>query len=358
MRESSPIGLAAKTPRRQDMQEWTPLRSLTFSLASWRLGGQSLLVVVLACLFVGCGDKAEVTATTAPAKPASGKPRVALVMKSLANEFFAAMAEGAKAHQAAHAGDYDLVVNGIKDERDLTRQVALVEEMVASGVQAIVIAPADSKALVPALRRAREAGVVVVNIDNRLDVDVLKAEKLTIPFVGPDNRAGAKKVAEHLAKTLMTGDQVLVLEGIRTSFNGAQRRLGFEDALKAANVVIADSQTAQWDMAQANTIAASMLTRHPEAKAILAANDSMALGAIAAVKAANLSGTVQVVGFDNIPAVREALKAGSVLATADQHGDQLAVYGIEVALKLIADPQAPVADRETPVDLITAADVK
>jgi ribose transport system substrate-binding protein len=208
------------------------------------------------------------------------------------------------------------------------------------------------------LRRARAAGVVVVNIDNRLDAEVLAAEKLTVPFVGPDNRAGAKKVAEHLAKTLKAGDQVVVLEGIRTSFNGAQRRLGFEDALKAAGIVIADSQTAQWDMAQANTIAASMLTRHPEAKAILAANDSMALGAIAAVKAAGKAGAVQVVGFDNIPAVREALKAGTVLATADQHGDQLAVYGIEVALKLIADPTAPITDRETPVDLVTAADVK
>lgn len=316
------------------------------------------LTALFALVLAGCGDKAEVAVTSAPAAPATGKPRVALVMKSLANEFFSAMAEGAKRHQAAHAGDYELVVNGIKDERDLARQVALVEEMVASGVQAIVIAPADSKALVPALRRAREAGVVVVNIDNRLDAEVLASEKIAIPFVGPDNRAGAKKVAEHLAKTLKAGDQVAILEGIRTSFNGAQRRLGFEDALKAAGIVIADSQTAQWDMAQANTIAASLLSRHPELKALLAANDSMALGAIAAVKAAGRAGAVQVVGFDNIPAVREALKAGTVLATADQHGDQLAVFGIEVALKLIADPKAPVTDRETPVDLVTAADVK
>jgi ribose transport system substrate-binding protein len=318
----------------------------------------SLVLAILAVVMSGCGDQPQASVTVTPVKPAAGKPRVALVMKSLANEFFAAMAEGAKQHQAAHAGDYELVVNGIKDERDLSRQVALVEEMVASGVQAIVIAPADSKALVPALRRARASGVVVVNIDNRLDAEVLAAEQLAVPFVGPDNRAGARKVAEHLAKTLKAGDQVAVLEGIRTSFNGAQRRLGFEDGLKAAGIVIVDSQSAQWDMAQANSTAAALLTRHPEVKALLAANDSMALGAVAAVKAAGRTGGVQVVGFDNIPAVRDALKAGTVLATADQHGDQLAVFGIEVALKLIADPKAAVADRETPVDLVTAADVK
>ena len=316
------------------------------------------LPALMLVLLTGCGDNSQVAVSEAPVKPATGKPRVALIMKSLANEFFASMADGAKQHQAAHVGDYDLVVNGIKDERDLTRQVALVEEMIAAGVSAIVIAPADSKALVPVLRRARDAGVVVVNIDNRLDTEVLAAEKLTVPFVGPDNRAGAKKVAEHLAKTLKAGDQVVILEGIRTSFNAAQRRLGFEDALKAANITIADSQSAQWDMAQANTIASSLLSRYPDAKAVLAANDSMALGAIAAVKAAGKTGAVQVVGFDNIPAVREALKAGTVLATADQHGDKLAVYGIELALNLIADPKTPIADRETPVDLVTAADVK
>ncbi len=87
-------------------------------------------------------------------------------MKSLANEFFSTMAEGAKSHQAAHSDQYELIVNGIKDERDVSRQVALVDEMVGSGVDAIVIAPADSKALIPVLRRAIQAGVVVINIDN------------------------------------------------------------------------------------------------------------------------------------------------------------------------------------------------
>ncbi len=95
-------------------------------------------------------------------------------MKSLANEFFSTMAEGAKKHQAANAGDYELIVNGIKNETDLAEQVNLVEQMIAQRVNAIVIAPADSKALVTVLKRAKEAGILVVNIDNKLDADVLK----------------------------------------------------------------------------------------------------------------------------------------------------------------------------------------
>lgn len=290
--------------------------------------------------------------------PSAGKPKIALVMKSLANEFFSTMAEGAVAHQAAHSDQYELIVNGIKDERDLSRQASLVEEMVAAGATAIVIAPADSKALIPALRRAQKAGVVVINIDNKLDEEVLQQESVRIPFVGPNNRTGAKLVGDFLAKNLEAGDQVAVLEGIRTSFNGTQRRLGFEDAMQAASIQIVDSQSAQWEVNQANAIAASMLNSHPDLKAILAANDSMALGAMAAIKAANKVDQVRVVGFDNIRAARQAILEGRMLATADQHGDQLAVYGIEVALQMLSDPKLVVVDRETPVDRITRMELE
>src|SRR2546430_3767016 len=140
----------------------------------------SVFLVSLLLLNTGCNRSG-----TKPAeKPAGGKPRIALVMKSLANEFFSTMAEGAKKHQAANAATYDLIVNGIKNENDLAEQVNLVEQMIAQQVNAIVIAPADSKALVTVLRRAKEAGILVVNIDNKLDADVLKQAGLSVPFVG------------------------------------------------------------------------------------------------------------------------------------------------------------------------------
>jgi len=302
-----------------------------------------ILVAALLALAACGGDEGAI----------ASKPEVALIMKSLANEFFSTMAEGAERHHSENAEQYDLIVNGIKDERDLSRQVALVEEMVARGVDAIVIAPADSRALVPVLRRASEQGVVVVNIDNRLDAEVLAGEGLEIPFVGPDNRAGARKVGEHLARTLAPGTQVLIVEGTRTSFNAQERLRGFTDAMSEAGMVIADSQSANWEMAPANTFVTSMLAEYPEARAVLAANDSMALGALAAVRAAGRE--VTIVGFDNISAVQQAIREGRILATADQHADQLASFGIDYALRLLADPDHALNDLETPVDLITAS---
>ena len=308
-----------------------------------------LLLVMLTT--AGCGG------TEANRESEADEPRVALIMKSLANEFFSTMAEGAELHHAEHPDKYQLVVNGIKDERDLGRQVALVEQMIAEQVDAIVIAPADSKALVPVLKRAQEAGVVVINIDNKLDDVVLESVDADVPFVGPDNRKGARRVGEYLAEKLESGDQVAVLEGIPTSFNAQQRRLGFEDAMQAAGIEIVASQSSQWEMSIANRVAAAMLSEHPELDAIIACNDSMALGALAAVKSADRADEVLIVGFDNIDGVRQAIRSGEILATADQHAAQLAVFGIEFALQLLAGEATP-DHKETPVDLVTAETLK
>jgi ribose transport system substrate-binding protein len=277
-------------------------------------------------------------------------------MKSLANEFFLTMENGARAHQRAHAAEYELLANGIKDELDVARQIDLVEQMIAQRVDAIVIAPADSKALVAVCKKALDAGIVVVNIDNRFDEAVLTDKGVKLPFVGPDNRKGAKMVGDCLAKRLKAGDEVAIIEGAPNAFNAVQRKLGFSDAMKSAGANIVSSQSGYWETDKANQVVAALLTEQPELKAVLCSNDSMALGAVAALRAAGKTGQVLVVGYDNISAVQSLLKEGTILATADQHADQLAVFGIQYALQMIQKQGTP-ADQETPVDLVTAETV-
>jgi ribose transport system substrate-binding protein len=305
----------------------------------------------LATLALGLLTGCQPSSTPPPNTP--GKPRIALVMKSLANEFFLTMENGARAHQQQHATEYDLLANGIKDELDVSKQIDLVEQMMAQKVEALVIAPADSKALVAVCRKAQMAGIIVINIDNKFDDAVLAQAQARFPFVGPDNRKGARQVGEHLARQLKAGDKVALIEGAPNAFNGLQRKLGFEDAMKAAGLVIISSQSGYWETDKANQVAAALLTEHPEVRAILCANDSMALGAVAALRAAGKLDQVKVVGYDNIAAVQQLLKEGRVLATADQHADRLAVFGIEYALETLRKKTTP-ADRETPVDLVTA----
>jgi ribose transport system substrate-binding protein len=302
-------------------------------------------------VLAGCGGKDERDPAANPAT--NGKPRIALVMKSLGNEFFKTMETGAKAHQAEHADVYDLLANGIKDEIAMDKQIALVEQMIGQRVAAIVLAPADSKALIPVCKEALEKGIVVVNIDNKLDAATLAKEGISVPFVGPDNRKGARLAGDYLAKRLEAGDHVAVIEGIRGAFNADQRKLGFEDALKAAGLNIVTSQSANWEMDPAAKIVAAILPPNPELKAILCANDTMAQGAIAALDSAGKLKQIKVVGFDNIAAIQKAIRDGDVLCTVDQHGDQIAVEGIKYALEILRSKVAP-TDKETAVDLITA----
>jgi ribose transport system substrate-binding protein len=309
--------------------------------------------VITAVLWAGL-FLAGCTRETTNAGSSPAKPRVALVMKSLANEFFLTMENGARDHQKAHANEYDLIANGIKDELDVGKQVELVEQMIAQKVNAIVIAPADSKALVPVCKKARQAGIIVINIDNKFDAEVLAQAGVTFPFVGPDNRKGARAVGDYLARQLKAGDKVAIIEGVPNAFNGVQRKLGFEDAMKAAGANVVTSQSGFWETDKANQVAAAAITENPDLKALLCANDSMALGAVAALRAAGKLDQVAVVGYDNIAAVRQLLQEGRVLATADQHADRLAVYGIEYALEMLRTSAAP-ADRETPVELVTRA---
>ncbi len=306
-----------------------------------------ITVSLLSLLAVGCSRRADTD---------TGKPKIVLVMKSLANEFFKTMEEGATAHQRAHSDVYDLKVVGIRNEEDVAQQVDLVEMIIAQGADAIVIAPADSEALIPLCKKAIAAGIVVVNIDNKLDRARLEAEGIQIPFVGPDNRKGAKLAGDYLATKLKAGDEVAIIEGIPNAFNGIQRKAGFEDAIKDANLKLVSSQSGNWETDKAAQCVAAIATEYPNLKAVLCANDSMALGAVDALKAAGKS-NVYIVGFDNIQAVQKLIKEGKVLCTVDQHGDQLAVYGIQYALEILDTKAAP-ADKETPVDLITAETLK
>lgn len=315
---------------------------------------RTITTIALSLVLAACGQADRESPATG-ATPE--KPLVALIMKSLANEFFVTMADGARAHQSVHSDQYELIVNGIKNEIDLAQQVALIDQMIALDADAIVIAPADSKAMVPAIARAVQAGIVVVNIDNRLDRDVLAEFGLQVPFVGPDNFAGAEAVGRYLAERMRAGEQVAILEGVPTAFNSRQRTAGFRKAVEAAGLEIVASQSAQWDQTTAVTVASGMLVQHPQLKAMLAANDNMALGAVAAITQAGKAGEIAVVGFDNISAVRALIRSGDVLATADQHADLLAVYGIEYALEALSSG-AVLDDRSTPVDLVTAENIE
>ncbi|HXM30322.1 MAG TPA: sugar ABC transporter substrate-binding protein [Chthoniobacterales bacterium] len=281
------------------------------------------------------------------------KPVIGLVMKSLANEFFKDMEEGAIKH-VQERGDLTLVPVGMHSETDIDTQISAIENFITQKVDAIVVAPADSRALVPPLARAIKAGIIVINIDVALDEAAKKQAGVDLAFVGPDNRAGAKMSGDVLAKALGPGGKVVIIEGNPGADNAQQRKRGFDESVKEGKLDLVDSRTAHWETEEANSVFSNILTAHPDVQGVMAANDSMALGVVKAIDAAGKSDKIKVVGFDNIAAVQPLLKDGKLIATIDQFGSQMAANGIDYAMKALKGEKLE-GWIKTPIKLVTAS---
>ncbi len=221
---------------------------------------------------------------------AAEKPKIGLVQKSLANEFFKQMQAGAEKYAAANTDKFTFKAVGMKDERDFAAQVDAIENFVTQKYNVIVIAPADSKAMVTPIAKALKDGVKVINIDVELDRDAKKAAGIDLAFFGPDNRAGAKMAGDALAQKLGAGGKVVILEGNPEADNAVQRKLGFMDAVEAGKLQVLDSKTAHWETEEANTLMTNFLTQYHDIQGVMAANNSMALGVVKALDAAGLGG--------------------------------------------------------------------
>jgi ribose transport system substrate-binding protein len=289
---------------------------------------------------------------------AADKPVVGLVMKSLANEFFKTMEEGARKF-AKEDGTFELIPVGMNSETDFDTQIAAMENFVTKQVDLIVVAPADSAAMAFPVKKAVDAGITVVNFDVSLDKGALK--KAGLPedflFVGPDNADGAEMVGDYLGKTLGKGAKVIIVEGNPGADNAKQRKDGFMRSVKKFDMELLTSRTAHWETEEANTLMTNLLTLHPDVQGIMCANDSMALGVEKAIAAAGKTGKIQIVGFDNIGAVQVLIKEGKVLATIDQFGPEMAANAIKIGFKIMEGEKLS-GWQKTPIELVTKDNVK
>lgn len=286
------------------------------------------------------------------------KPKIALVLKSMSDPFTVAMVDAAHNYQDHFSSQFSLTIRGTAKQTDTAAQIRMVEEMIRAKMNAIVIAPTDSKALIPVVARAIKAGIIAITIDNPLDDAAQEAASISVPFVGPNNRNGARQVGQYLARFLKPGDQVGIIEGISVSSNAQQRTAGSRDAMDAASVQVVAVESGNWEYGKGRDVATKMLAEHPQLRALLCGNDNMAMGAVDAIRDAGRGGGVYVTGYNAIDAIKPLLADGRVLATMNQFADRQAVFGIDFALKAVNErrKQRELSRViETPLQLVTAA---
>lgn len=262
------------------------------------------------------------------------KPTIGLVMKSLSAEFFQEMKKGALTF-AEKSNNFELICVGTSLQTEIDLQIQLVEDFITQKVNAIVLVPIDSKALVPVTVKAIKMGIKVINIDIELDADLLREANVELSYVGPDNKSASKMVGDVLAKKLGKGAKVILIEGLNVAENAQQRKAGFMESIKENGLQLLASEAADWETGKAELIFEKHYKLHPDVEGVMCSNDAMALGVLKVLDANHKTGSIQVVGFDNDASVAPFIQSGAMLATIDAFGSKMAVQGIEFALKVL-----------------------
>ena len=218
-------------------------------------------------------------------------------------------------------------VSGQTDADYVEPQIRLIADLIARhGIDGLVIAPFDSKRLVPVVEKAIAAGIPVIAMDTPVDSDQL------LTFVAFDNFTAGRTLGAWVVGQLGGKGRALILDGPPDQQNAVERRKGFVAGLQTGNIDVLATQSADWETEPARQITAGWLQKYASVDVILAANDNMALGAAQAVAAAGRTG-ILITGFDATADGLAAIAAGKLSATIDQAPGQQARLAVQLLVR-------------------------
>ncbi|MEO0565064.1 MAG: substrate-binding domain-containing protein, partial [Chloroflexota bacterium] len=262
-----------------------------------------------------------------------------LSVSTLNNPFFVTMVEGAQS--AADVLGAELIVLDAQD--DSATEAANIDDLITQGVDAILINPTDSDAIVPSILAANDAGIPVFTVDRSA------ADGEVVSHIASDNVAGGVLAAEFLCEALGGEGAVVELEGIAGTSAARDRGAGFNAYMEEScmGVEIVARQTANFNRAEGLTVFENILQAQDSVDGVFAHNDEMILGAIEAATAAGAE-DITFVGFDAVPDAVAAVSDESLAATVAQQPALIGQLGVETAVVFLTMGEAA---ESIPVDL-------
>ena len=250
-----------------------------------------------------------------------------LSVSTLNNPFFVTLRDGAQ----AMADELGLTLVVVDAQDDPATEAANIEDLIAQGVDAILINPTDGDAIIPSIEAANAAGIPVFTIDRGANGGEV------VSHIASDNKAGGSLAAEYMCSLLPDGGNVVELEGIAGTSAARDRGAGFNEYLTNAcpGLTVVARQTANFSRAEGLTVFENILQAQPDIKGVFAHNDEMILGAIEAAAAAGREGII-FVGFDAIDDAVNAVNAGTLAATIAQQPGLMGSLGVQTAAAYLA----------------------
>lgn len=281
----------------------------------------TIVVIAGAMLFSACAGGGD--------KPAgqAGPGLIAIITPSHDNPFFKAEADGAEAKAKA----LGYTTTSTSHDDDPNKQSQLIDAAISAGAKAIILDNAGADASIGPVKKAVDAGIKVFLIDREINQSGLASAQIV-----SNNSQGASLVAQEFVKALGSKGTYIELTGKASDTNAGVRSKAYASVISQyPEMKQVAKETANWDQQEAFTKTETILQKNPDVKGIIAGNDTMALGAVAAVKAAGLEGKVVIAGFDGSPDAVAAIKAGTLLATGLQPAVLIAELAVQQADEVI-----------------------
>lgn len=258
-----------------------------------------------------------------------GNFKVGIIPMTLNDNFQVMMSNAAKA-KAEELG-MEATIQGSTEHVDAEDQLQYIETMIANGYDAILISPSATEGLLTAIKKCQDAGVVLINMDAKLNAEQLEENGLeAVPHYGSDNYEGGKKAGAYVAENFEKGTKTGILLGIEGHDATLTRTQGFKDA--AGDVVdIVSEQTADFDVEKGYTATQNMITANPDIQLIYAISDGMGIGAARAIEEAGLADQIKVVSFDGIPESLQLVQEGKIEADVAQDGPAMGMLSMQAA---------------------------
>ena len=289
-----------------------------------------LCVAMVATMVMGCGTKKvektettkEETTTEAKALPGGGSNIIYIITPSHSNPFFGTEAEAA----TTKAKELGYEVKTLSHDDDATTQMEHFEAAIADKAAAIICDNAGADATVEAVKKAAEAGIPTFLIDREIN-----QEGIAISQIVANNYQGSKAVAELWVEAMGEEGKYVELLGKESDTNAGVRSSAFHEVIDQYDgLEMVAQQSANWEQTEAFDKMGTILQSNPDIKGVICGNDTMAMGAQAAIEAAGLT-DVKIIGVDGSNDVRDKIKEGKILATALQQCAEIARMAVAQA---------------------------
>jgi ribose transport system substrate-binding protein len=253
-----------------------------------------------------------------------GRLTIAVIPKGTTHEFWKAIHAGAV--KAARELDVDILWKGPQKEDDRSQQITVVEDFVSRGVDGIVLAPLDDRALMRPVRDSARENIPVTIIDSALQGEDY------ITFVATDNYRGGVLAAHEMGKQLPDGGRIFLIRYQEGSASTIEREQGFSDTIASGYPRIeylVQNLYAGATTESAYQLAENLLSRFPDVEGIFCPNESSTFGTLRALQEADLAGKIAFIGFDSSPKLIQGLRDGHLQALVLQDPLNMGYLGVK-----------------------------